>query len=175
MPIDPIPSPDAVKRIKQYYPRAYPKWNRRYNRWDIVDKHMDGFDIILMAVRNDDGSYRPLDNRTYSQLRFMRWFNNKPHRMKRMLWDMVQDDQAKEIKAQKDQKNTIRDMAQEIAPLLRQMARDSGFSAYSKPVPYGRGIGTGTLNQQLGRKFIATVGGKTHSCVSTTLPLKESQ
>ena len=156
MSIDPIPRPDDIRRIKQYYPRAYPRWNRRYGRWDVVDKHVHGFETTLMAVRNDDGTYRQLDNRTFSQLRFMRWFNSKPHRMKCMLWDMVREEEEDEIKVQKEHKNTIRDIASEISPLLRQMARDSGYSAYSKPVPYGRGLGAGVFNKQLGRKFVRT-------------------
>lgn len=152
MAIAPIPRPDDVRRIKRHYPRAYPKWNRARHRWDIVDKHPHGYEIVLMAVQNDDGSYRPLDSRTFDQLRFMRWFNNKPHRMKCMLWDMVMQGFDEEEKAQRDHENKIRDMAHEVAPLLRQMARDTGYSSYSKPVPFNRGFGRGKFNKQLGRK-----------------------
>ena len=157
MAISPIPRPDDVLRVKKYYPRAYPKWNERWERWDIVDKHVDGFEIILMAVRNDDGSFRPLDARTFDQLRFMRWFNNKPKRMKQMMWDMCDKGEADEAKAIADNNNEIKDIGREIAPLLRQMARDSGWSAYGKPVPYGRGLGAGQFNQQLGRRSVTTI------------------
>ena len=155
--INPIPRPEIEQKVKSIYPQAYPKWNVRYKRWDIVDKHIDGFEIILMAVRNDDGSYRSIDRRTFHQLRFMRWFNNKPARMKQMMIDMVDKGEADDAKAFADQQNDIRDVGAELAPLLRQMARDTGFSAYGKPVPYGRGIGAGTFNQQLGRRSVTTV------------------
>lgn len=156
MAIDLIPNPDFTRRVKQYYPNAFPKWNRRFKRWDIVDKHPHGYEFILMAVRNDDDTYRPLDSRTIKQLRFMRWFNNKPHRMKLMLWDAVQDDFVKKEKADREHENTIRDIAKEIAPLLRKMQRDTAYSAYSKPVPFNQGFGSGIYNQQLGRKFVRT-------------------
>lgn len=52
-----------VKKIKEYDPLLEVVWGRNHQRWIIVRNNPGGTRQRIMVVQNDDGSFRPLDER----------------------------------------------------------------------------------------------------------------
>lgn len=53
-----------LDKLRNVSPRLYTKWERGLDRWVIWYKGKDGQDYRIWEVKNEDGSYRPLDDRT---------------------------------------------------------------------------------------------------------------
>ena len=74
----PTPNPVIVNRMQAYDPQLCVGWNARQGkkaplgRWIIGRQRMKGSGMAhIMTVQNDDGSYRPLDDRTMTRLRMI--------------------------------------------------------------------------------------------------------
>ena len=52
------PDRSILRKLREYDPRLNARWNRNRERWEVT---YDGDTVI--TVVNDDGSYRPLDER----------------------------------------------------------------------------------------------------------------
>lgn len=65
------PSVDAsfLKEMKTISRKLFIQWETGLDRWVIWYHGDDGVDYRIWEVKNEDGSYRPLDNRTLDLLR----------------------------------------------------------------------------------------------------------
>lgn len=73
-----IPDWAFVKELNRIDPYLFVTWNRAKERWVIYEKgYSTGRDHIVGRVEDEDGSYRPLDQRATNQLRKVRWLWNQ--------------------------------------------------------------------------------------------------
>lgn len=68
-----IPDSGFVRELSHWFPSHYlsVKWDYRIERWIIWRSPPDERASPIYKVRNDDGSYRPLDKRTIDHLKRM--------------------------------------------------------------------------------------------------------
>ncbi len=92
------PDPRIVRRLKEYDRDLDARWNRDRERWIITWRGKDAF-----AAVNDDGTYRPLDERAVTQAKvndlwshkssrdYLRLMDEENHRMTRSARAKVMD------------------------------------------------------------------------------------
>lgn len=91
-------SPDRVfvKKLKEFDPRLEVVWGRFSNKWRILRNNPSGAKTLVMVVKNDDDTYRPLDERTLLHLHmhdlhavgidaFLEYFDQQNDRVKKDL------------------------------------------------------------------------------------------
>lgn len=72
------PDRGFVKQLKRLDPDLDVVWNRFKERWIIIERGKEtGRWHIVMRVQNEDGSYRPLDNRILKDLERVRFMFNQ--------------------------------------------------------------------------------------------------
>ena len=69
-----IPDWSIVRRVQQIDPRLTIRWMPHKERWGIYRRTLSESrtyhqDILVRVVKNEDGSYRPLDSRVLDDLR----------------------------------------------------------------------------------------------------------
>lgn len=62
------PDRSFLKDLKNYDPALEARWDTRRARWVIYRNNPDNTTWQVMIVKNDDGSYRPLDQRVFAHL-----------------------------------------------------------------------------------------------------------
>lgn len=64
------PEPDKLilKKIKDYDPRLFVEWDDSKNLWMMKRNASDGSVQHCFYIQNEDGSFRPLDNRVMKEL-----------------------------------------------------------------------------------------------------------
>jgi len=73
-------TPDSgfIRSLKAMDPGLFVTWNRVKERWIIYEKgYQSGRDHIVCRVENEDGSFRPLDNRIIESLSKAKWMWDK--------------------------------------------------------------------------------------------------
>lgn len=63
------PSEGFLKDLRGVSPDLWVEWNRDLERWVIWYRSPDNQDHRITEVKNEDGSYRPLDNRIIELLK----------------------------------------------------------------------------------------------------------
>jgi hypothetical protein len=132
----PLADPKAVKRLKELNIHFEPEWDKRRNRWNIMHRVLGKRPYIVMTVKNNDGSYRPIDNRTYSHLRFLLWINNGNivEYMRRQIYE--ENERRYRNLREADENN--REIGKDIQPMVRDLVR-AGNSSHSGKPPISQG------------------------------------
>ena len=121
-------SPDRgfVKKLKALDQRLSVRWDVHRERWTIYEKikqklycgEFDGVplytikdvDMCALLVQNEDGSYRPLDDRTMCWLRY-----NDKQRSADILREKIEKFNKQEAQIEKRAEDKINDVAAEMA------------------------------------------------------------
>ena len=56
------------KTLQDTWPDLYFQWSRQEERWQVWCKPDNGPKYRVHTIQNDDGSYRPIDNRTLATI-----------------------------------------------------------------------------------------------------------
>ena len=109
------PSPRVQRELRIIHPGLYAEWGKKRQRWLIKKPDRDSSHIsIIMIVENPDHSYRPIDERTYSQLRKGRWLALK--RLNELLYELEEEEQ----KPEEEQNKQWEAMASSVSSTLRR-------------------------------------------------------
>jgi DNA-binding transcriptional MerR regulator len=73
MALDPVPCKTFVKDLRRLDPLLELEWDRVLELWCIYYNAPDGNRFKLIEVKNEDGSYRPLDERTINLIKMCDW------------------------------------------------------------------------------------------------------
>ena len=94
----PVPPSEFCKRLHEFEPGLQLNWDKSQGCWSIWYKNPStGERSHVMNVIENDGSYRPLDERTFQILRMNRFYAANPDiAVKKIL--TVEEDQARERK-----------------------------------------------------------------------------
>ncbi len=111
------PDPMFVRKLKEIDNAFYPRWCWLRERWEIWYHKDLRPNVLALVVQNDDGSYRPLDQRTIERMKV-----GDSHRFNRKR-DMIYEIEAKETKAreikEKDQRAEIHAITTEFSGYMR--------------------------------------------------------
>ncbi|KKM18901.1 hypothetical protein LCGC14_1661020, partial [marine sediment metagenome] len=104
---------DLRLRLKQINSTLYFKWDRWHLCWNVVHKRPGAMPYIVFPVQDEDGSYRPIDNRAFEQIRRSIWWSTEG--IKRQARAMEIKAEYARQKLDKDQKQDAKDFAKAIA------------------------------------------------------------
>ena len=113
------PTARVQRELDSILPGAYAEYSKKLRKWVIKrwdresNRDMDRPSILLI-VQNRDGSYRPIDERDFFQLRKARWEALK--RSNELLAEIEADEQ----KAEKDRNREWEDMASSVVSAHRR-------------------------------------------------------
>lgn len=136
MPIIPLADPKVIKRLKELNPHFMPEWDNKKGIWNIMHRETGKRPYIVMSVRNRDGGYRPVDERTYRHLRFLLWINNG--NIVQYMRDAIYNENEIRYKRLLDDEDVYKEMGKDIYPMVRDLVR-AGNSSHSGKPPISQG------------------------------------
>lgn len=82
----PVPPPDFCRKLRTFDPNLQLNWDPAHGVWAIWVRN--GSDVThVMNVVNEDGSYRPLDERTIMILQRNKYFAEHPKELEKIICD----------------------------------------------------------------------------------------
>lgn len=73
MSLSPVPDKSFVKAMKKEHPDLDVVWDRVMELWCIYYTAPDNAHVKLLEIKNEDGSFRPLDSRTLELINLCDW------------------------------------------------------------------------------------------------------
>ncbi len=118
------------------------RWDKIYKRWNLVHEKLGSIPYIETTICNKDGSYRPIDERVFNQLKYDMWWSEhiKYHATK---MDLEAGYERERIEKRHD--GEIRDVAKELAPLVATIG-DAHGSSHGNSKFMHHGIGEGKVD-----------------------------
>lgn len=127
-----IPDRTIERRLKAYDSKLSVRWMPSKERWGIYRTvaskgNLYDRDVLVKTVRNEDGSYRPLDARVLEELRAGDW-----HRLSRInflhkMRELEEESDRASNAIQKQSMDEIDSISRDIAPIAsREMREDLG-------------------------------------------------
>ena len=133
----PVLNGQIVREIKKINPLFYVQWNHFKGIWEIWGRTPLGQKYLLMGIKNKDGSYRPIDNRTYSWLRYLMWYNND---IKYNLQKTIDDDETLRERNDERDKYFHFCMGEELYRPMWRFMRETGQVAGKTKIPVIQGM-----------------------------------
>lgn len=128
---------DVARRLREIDPYFVAKFNDKRQLFEIWRELPNHPPNLLMTVKNDDGSFRPVDNRTYRHLRWVVWFNQDTRRnMKKLAWEDV----LKKRKAREDEDDFYYHKALEDRRVIQMASRELGYTSGKSKIPTVQGV-----------------------------------
>lgn len=101
--IYPSPDEEFCKRLSSFDPYLQLNWDPKAQVWSIWCREEDGSISHVMNVVNEDGSFRPLDDRVFKILRANKYFAQNPRELEQHLVDGIEDHREKQQKFSHDE------------------------------------------------------------------------
>jgi hypothetical protein len=143
--MEPSIRPEMLRKLREVHNCFTPKWNRVKERWEIWFVASFRKPYLLMAVTNDDGSYRPIDSRTINHLRFIKWASH-PDRIIRLMKKDIQDEWYRGNKREEDDLDMHTQAGKELYHPFQMLMRDLGLWSGKSKIPVVQGFGEGKSN-----------------------------
>ena len=114
------------------------KWDSRYLCWNVVCTPINKLPYIIMQVRGANGSYLPINDKTFEQIRKSIWWSTEGiARQARKMAERADENNRLQRKADKERH---RDYAKEMAyPLMNVMNGNSEWNTQSNYLFAGHG------------------------------------
>lgn len=129
--------PECERRLRGIDTRLYTRWNDRHSHLEVWFRPEGRAPYMVMAVQNDDGSFRPVDERTYSHLRKLMWINRN---IVQYIRDQINDDQRAEEQRELRELEENVYMGRQIWPAFEALNRITGNSHTYKRRPHVAGF-----------------------------------
>lgn len=133
----PTPPESFLKRMAEIDPCLVLRWGKSTQFWSIWyhNPYSGEMDHVLNVV-NDDGSFRPLDDRTLMTLRANRFYANNPKLLEKKMCDDLLEEIAQK---QKKVRNALQELSKDKALKRRWNAwvekiRRMDWNEWHKPV-----------------------------------------
>lgn len=100
----PTPPAHIVRRLKAVWPTIEVRWNRQLDRWELHDHHpraLTSGDTHVMTIEEEDGTYRPLDERIVHALQKLA---SRANGMRAKQWWVEKDNRDAEAAAVAEEK-----------------------------------------------------------------------
>lgn len=135
--VTPEPPQDFCKRLAEYDPSLFLRWHKTHQVWSVWcrDPYTGSVDHIMNVV-NDDGSFRPLDERVFMTLRANRFYAENPKLLEKKLCDdLLQDIESRRKKVRDNLKVLSKDKAlQKQFCNVMEKLRGMDWNEWKKPV-----------------------------------------
>ena len=106
------------------------KWDRWYRCWNVVHAKIGQVPYIVMTVTNPDNSYRPIDDRTFEQIRKSIWWSTEG--IARQARKMQNNAEHAKAKLNRELRENNRDFAKEMAyPVMNVLRGNSEWNRQS--------------------------------------------
>lgn len=123
---------DVARRLREIDPYFVAKFNTKRQLFEIWRELPNHPPNLLMSVKNDDGSFRPIDQRTYAHLRWVVWFNQDTRRnLRKLAWDEV----LKKRKASENEDDFYYNRALEDRRVMQMASRELGYTSGKPRIP----------------------------------------
>lgn len=123
---------DVARRLREIDPYFVAKFNVKRQLFEIWRELPNHKPDLLMIVKNNDGSFRPIDNRTYSHLRYVVWFNQDTMRnLRKAIWD----DTLRKRAAREAEDQFYFDRALEDRRVMQMASRELGYTSGKSRIP----------------------------------------
>lgn len=123
--------PDLRFRLKQINSTLSFKWDRWHLCWNIVHKRPGAMPYVVMKITNNDGSYCPINERTFEQIKRSIWWSTEGIARQARAME-IKEEYAKE-KLDKNDKQDAKEFAKAIAsPVMTLYDANGGHWGNSK-------------------------------------------
>lgn len=129
-------NPDVKRRLREIDPHLNAEWDTKRDRWNIMYEPLGRPPYIILSVKNEDGSYRPIDGRTYQAIRESIAFSND---LIRNMRDMLEQDRMGQIRLDEKEKQRYREIAYEFRRPIQMLGRELGVLPGKARIPYSPG------------------------------------
>lgn len=133
--IDPV----VVAQLKQIRREYFVEWNRLLNNWEVWGRTHLGKKYMILRVRNNDGSYRPVDSRTISYIRWLQWLNQSPEVYVREMRKMLSDEEKHQESLERKEYNYMLGIGEALYRPYQMLAREMGWSSGKAKIPTVQG------------------------------------
>ena len=131
---------DTTRRLQELNPHFTPKWNRLRDNWEIWFVNSPRRPYIVAIVQYADGSFMPIDVRTYNYLR-KTIYNNR--NIVRHLYEIIEADRYAEVASTKAEYDKFYDISMEHRREAQMFSREMGVTSGKTKIPVGCGWGNG--------------------------------
>lgn len=131
--------PMIEAKLKQIRREYFVKWNSNLDNWEIWGRTPMGKYYQIMRVKNNDGSYRPLDARTMNHMRFLRWMNQSPEVFRRETRKLLDEEEQRKVSKENTEYNNVLGIGESLYRPYQMFARDMGWSSGKSKIPTVQG------------------------------------
>jgi len=132
---------DAARRLKEIDDHLFFEWSSKNDCWFVKYKRIGFPAYVVMAVVNDNYTFRPIDNRLFNHLRWLYYINRN---ITRHLTDQINREEYEEKQKERFEDDMYKQMAlQEMRRPMQMFERDVGISSGKVKLPYAPGFGDG--------------------------------
>ena len=90
----PTPPENFLRRLAEFDSTLFLRWHQKHGVWSVwCNDPYSGKEEHVMNVINDDGSFRPLDDRVFNTLRMNKFYAQNPDLLEKKLCDDVLESQ----------------------------------------------------------------------------------
>ena len=132
---------EARRKLKEIDYHLYFEWNKKRDCWHVKYKRMGFPAYTIMAVANDDYTFRPVDNRVFNHLRWLYYINRN---ITRHIQDELNRQEYEKIRDERFEDEQCKQAAlQEMRRPMQMFERDVGLAPGKVKLPYSPGFGNG--------------------------------
>jgi hypothetical protein len=136
--------PMIQAKVRLVHREYYVKWNHNINNWEIWGRTPFGKHYMVHRVCGKYGNYIPIDERTISHLRWIKWINQSPEVYVREMRKMLNDEEQGNQRTQQGHENNLKAIGEELYRPYWMLAREMGWSSGKAKIPTIQGMDFGS-------------------------------
>lgn len=128
------------KKLRLINPHFYAEWDIKRNKWRIMAKIAGHNPKFVTTVRDERNKYIPIDERTYSRLRKILWYNRK---LREYVFELLNTEEKMKKANNEKEYDNYKQIALAIRRPVQMLARELGIVSGKAKIPYAPGYGRG--------------------------------